>query len=362
MGSAGGTRQLRVAVVGAGLVARVVHLPLLRELDERFDVLALAEPDAGVRARVARRFAIPRTYGDHRDLIADGGLDAVLVCSPNATHARVTIDALEAGVHVLVEKPLAITLADADRIVAARDRTGLTVQVGYMKRFDPAYEAMASAIGDAGSVRHVTTTTYDPGLAAYFGGGGAPRVDPETAEQVAEAVMTSDAEDAAAFSNAFLGALVHDVNAVHGLLGRIEPALPLRVVDAGCVAGGRAATGVVELPGGARWFMAWMLLPGSGDFHEEIAVYAGDGVRSLAFPAPYLLHAPTVYTDARRAGGGRVRTAFGSWDEPYARQLVHFHECISRGVACRTPPEQARVDIELLTRLFERHVAQRAPA
>jgi predicted dehydrogenase len=351
----------RVGVIGAGLVARVVHLPLLQELHARFEVVALAEPDPRVRAQVARRFAIPRTHEDHRELIAGGGLDAVLVCAPNATHARVTVDALEAGLHVLVEKPLAITLADADRVIATRDRSGLTVQVGYMKRFDPAYEAMAGAIGEAGGVSHVTTTTYDPGLAAYFGG-GPPRVDPEAAGQVAGALATTDPEDVAAFSDAFLGALVHDVNAVHGLLERMEVALPLRVVDAGCVAGRRAATGVVELPGGARWFMAWMLLPGSGDFREEIAVYADDAVRTLAFPAPYLLHAPTVYTDARRTGGGHERTAFGSWEEPYARQLVHFHECITRGIACRTPPEQARVDLELLTRLFEAHLAQRAPA
>ena len=77
--------------------------------------------------------------------------DAVLVCSPNETHAEVVLDALAAGAHVLVEKPLCLTERDAARIVTARDRAGLVVQVGYMKRFDPAYEALLDDL--AGRVR-----------------------------------------------------------------------------------------------------------------------------------------------------------------------------------------------------------------
>jgi predicted dehydrogenase len=320
--------MVRIGVVGAGLVAHAVHLPLLRELDDRFDVVAVADPRPESRADAARRFGVPHAYADHRELLAAGALDAVLICSPNGTHAGAVLDALDAGVHVLVEKPLCLTLADADRIVAARDRTGLTVQVGYMKRFDPAYEALLADLPASVAIRHVATTTYDPELSRHFGGSGAGDGDP--------------------FSDAFLGALIHDVNAVHGVLERAGVALPLDVVDGGCAANGRTATGVVALPGGARWTLAWLLLPGAGEFREEVAVYAEDAIRTLVFPAPYVLRAPAVY----RCGAGGVRRSFRSWEEAYARQLLHFHACVSEGRACRTPPEQARADIELLTRIF----------
>jgi predicted dehydrogenase len=142
-----------LGIVGAGLVAQVAHLPELALLADRFDVVAVAEPDAGSRALVARRNGIRRAHAGWEDLLEAGGLDAVLVCSPTASHAAVTLAALDAGLHVLVEKPLCLDPADADRVVAAAgDRV---VQVGYMKRFDPAYEALLDDL--PGGLLHVVS-------------------------------------------------------------------------------------------------------------------------------------------------------------------------------------------------------------
>jgi predicted dehydrogenase len=317
-------RGLRIGVVGAGLVAQVVHLPRLAELDSRFEVVALAEPDEAVRCRVARRFGIAVACADHRELIERGAAQAVLVCSPDGTHAEIVLDALAAGLHVLVEKPLCLTTADADRIVEARDRTGLVVQVGYMKRFDPAYEALqADLADDPPEVLHVTSATYDPGLAADFGPPGA-------ADRPADVL---------------LGALVHDVNAVHGLLGASG-----RPVDGFARADRRAAGGTVVLADGVRWTLAWLRIDELGDFRQHIALYSREDVRELEFPAPYLHKAPTVYRRRTRDGASLERRG---WRESYVRQLEGFHDSVVAGAPCRTPPEQARADIELLTALRE---------
>jgi predicted dehydrogenase len=308
-------RRLRIGVVGAGLVAQVVHLPRLAELDARFEVVGLAEPDEDVRRRVAARFGIGLACADHRELIARGGAAALLVCSPDPTHAGIVLDALAARLHVLVEKPLCLTTDDADRIVAARDRAGTVVQVGYMKRFDPAYEALLAE--PPLELLHVTTATYDPGLAAEFGPPGA-------ADRPADP---------------FLGALVHDVNAVHGLVGGSG-----RAVDGFDL--GRAVGGTVVLANEVRWTLAWMRIDGLGDFGQRIVLYGSEEVRELEFPAPYLHKAPTVY---RRRTRGGATSEHRSWREAYVRQLEHFHDCVTTGAACRTPPEQAREDIELLT-------------
>ena len=128
---------LRIGVVGGGLVAQAEHLPYLASLRDRFTVAALAEPSETVRVALGERYGIQGLYADPKALVDDASLDAVVICSPAGTHAEVILAALDAGLHVFVEKPMCITLADADRIVAARDRASRVVQVGTMKRFDP---------------------------------------------------------------------------------------------------------------------------------------------------------------------------------------------------------------------------------
>ena len=334
---------VRIGVVGAGFVAQVVHLPLLRDACERFAVVALAEPDPRVRAAVAGRFGVPAAYARHDELLAAGGLDAVLVCSPNATHADVVVDALDAGCHVLVEKPLCLTVDDADRVVAARDAAGRVVQVGCMKRFDPAYEALLRDVAAAGDdLAFVSTVTVDPGLTEHFG----------------PYVSAGRAGDGDPLSDAFMGALVHDVNAVHGILETLGlPFGELLAVDGFGDRGARLAGGTAVLPNGLRWSMAWASLPSAGTFDERIELLGSHGVRRLEFPAPYLRQSPTAYTVVSRDTGGSVQRTFRSWRESYARQLEHFHACVTGGTPCRTPPEQARADIALLAALHDATLA-----
>jgi predicted dehydrogenase len=323
--------RLRIGVVGAGFVAQVVHLPLLAKRADLFALAAIADPDPVSRGAAAR-FGVRRAYASHEQLIEAGGIDAVLVCSPDATHAPVTLDALAAGLHVLVEKPL----TDANRVIAARDAAGTVVQVGCMKRFDPAYEALLDDLAATGpELLHIATLTHDPGLGAPFAPPGVRSAAPATAEQ------------------AFHGALVHDVNAVHGILDALGVATAARVIDAHARDDGSLAAGVVEVADGVRWTLAWAHLPAARTFHERIELVTSDGIRRLEFPAPYLLHAPTAYTAIR----GRETTTFGSWDEAYERQLEHFHATITAGVPCRTPPETARVDHRLLSSLHDAAMA-----
>jgi predicted dehydrogenase len=275
---------------------------------------------------------------------------------------------------VLVEKPLCITREDADRIAERAAETGRVVQVGYMKRFDPGFEALRDALARpaAGAVRHVSTFTVDPGLARAFAPSGfvpatgIPRAAAQhlavtTAAQVAAAVGSEDPADVAPFSDAFLGALVHDVNAVLGALG--DPVAEPRVLDAAAEPGVRLAAGTVELPGGARWTMAWVLAEAAGRFAEELRFVARDGVHALRFGAPYLRQAPAEYAHERADGPlGARRSSTGSYADSYTRELEHFHACVTRGEPCRTPPEQARADIALLTRMYRAVLESRVAA
>lgn len=363
------TRRIRLAVAGAGLIAQVIHLPTLDRLRDHFEVVALADPSVRVRDRVAARHGIPATQADHRSLL-ELDVDAVLVCAPNGLHAEIVLDALDAGCHVLVEKPLCLTVRDAERIVERRDETGLVVQVGYMKRFDPAYEALSAwAERRDREEQVITTLTVDPGLGRLYAPAGFIRSDdvPErtlerlsrsTASQVGAAVGVDSPEEVRIFSEAFLGALVHDVNAV---LGVMRPSA-VQVLDAWASDDASLVGGHIRLPGEVRCTMSWVLARGAERFEQRLRFAGAHGSRTLTFPPPYLRPASARLTVDEDGGTGEAAPSGASTVDAYTRELEHFHDCVTSRTTCRTPPEQARADIELLTRLFEVHLAGRVAA
>jgi predicted dehydrogenase len=357
--------QLRIGVVGCGLVAQAVHLPWLAA-DGRAEVTALADPSRAVRTALAARYGVRRTHADHRRLLEEP-LDAVVVCSPNGTHAAVVTDALDAGLDVFVEKPLCLTVADAERIAADAARRGRVVQVGYMKRFTEAYERLADElVAAAPELVRIDSVTVDPGLADRLAPHGlvratdvpravAARLEATTAEQVAEQLGTDRPDHVRMYSDAFLGALVHDVNLVHGL-----GVAGVGVLDA--FGGPELAGGTVALPGGGRWSLTWMLLPGAGPFREELRLYARDRVWTLAHPAPYLRNAPVTWSAESALGRGWEQRSGGGYRDAYDAELDHFVACVADGRACRTPPRDAVADIALLARLAAAAVGSAVPA
>jgi predicted dehydrogenase len=356
--------RVRIGVVGCGMVAQAEHLQNLLQLHDRFEIAAVADPSRIVREAMAARYGVAGVHEDYRRLLDAGGLDAVLVSAPAATHAEITLAALEAGLHVFVEKPMCITLADADRIIGARARAGTIVQVGYMKRFDPAWERMLAELPEsAHELRYVRVMCHDPEWVPIFAEGDivtsadVPRAIVEATkkaetEQVEEAVGNASPEAVFAFSDAYLGSMVHDVNVVHGLLARMGEPLPGRVADAAWWNEGRAITGSTVLANGARWDSAWIQLLDIREYQEQVAFYFRDSVRQLTFPSPWLKQAPTRYERSEADGLDRAVRVYESHREAFVRELAHFHECVTGGRECRTPPEQARLDIEVLTQMF----------
>jgi hypothetical protein len=353
-----------VGVVGGGVVAQAMHIPNLAAMPGRFTLAGLAEPSETVRTALGARYGIRGLHHDHRGLIDAGDLDAVLVASPAGTHAEVVLDALAAGLHVFVEKPMCITLEDADAIVAARDAAARVVQVGTMKRYDPAVERMLEELPDGpGELRYVSVIVNDPEFEPYFGPGDIVRGGDVPAElitatreseaaQVAAAVGSGEPDVVRAFSESFLGSLLHDLNVVHGLLERMGEPLPAEVVAGDWWNEGRAVTGAVRLANGARWDSAWIQLLDTYEYRETISLFFADSVRTLAFPSPWLRQHPTIYRRSDADGRSNAARVTTSYDESFCRELAHFHACVTDAAPCRTPPEQARLDIDVLTKMF----------
>jgi predicted dehydrogenase len=274
------------------------------------------------------------------------------------------LDALDAGLHVFVEKPMCLTLADADAIVAARDRAARVVQVGTMKRFDPAVEAMLEALPDsAAELRYGSVVVNDAEFDPFFEPGEIVRGDDipaavidatrrQEAEQVEQAVGSGDPDVVRAFSESFLGSMVHDLNVVHGALERLGEPLPAPVVGGDWWNEGRAVYGALRLRNGARIDLTWIQLLDTFEYRETIQLMFAEELHSLEFPSPWLKQHPTVYRRSRRGDRAVDSAVFTAYDEAFSRELRHFHDCVVEGTPCRTPPEGARLDIDVLTQMF----------
>jgi predicted dehydrogenase len=138
-----GTRALRVAVVGAGAFGRN-HLRVLRELQQAgqaVELVGVVDRDPVAVAAASERFGVSGFETIEACLTAVGGLDAASVCVPTVHHASAAAPLLAAGVDLLIEKPLAASLADADLILELARKHGRVVQVGHLERFNPAVTA-----------------------------------------------------------------------------------------------------------------------------------------------------------------------------------------------------------------------------
>ncbi len=177
------SRKLRVGIVGAGAIGTRSHLPGYQR-DPRTEVVALCDPNKDRARAIADEHNIPRIFTDYREMLRVAELDLVSVCTPNALHAPITITALEAGVHVLCEKPMARTGAEAQAMVSAANRTGCKLTIGFHNRFRPPSVALKAFVdgGLLGEIYYIAISMLRrsgiPGYGSWFtskemAGGGA---------------------------------------------------------------------------------------------------------------------------------------------------------------------------------------------
>lgn len=156
---AGGARRLRVGIAGIGAAGQAFITPL--QDHAAFDWVAVAEPDEALRARMQQTHGVSG-HATLTGMLEHSALDAVYVATPTPLHAEQVAQVAAAGLHVLVEKPMAATLADARRMVDAAQRAGVVLLVGHSHSFDAPIAAMRALIasGELGRVRMVHTWCY----------------------------------------------------------------------------------------------------------------------------------------------------------------------------------------------------------
>jgi UDP-N-acetylglucosamine 3-dehydrogenase len=163
--------SVRLAVVGCGAAARRIHLPALRNAGA--EVVAFASRTlASAEAAAAEWGGGGIVTDDWRKAVMSDDLEGVVLCTPNALHAEAAIAAAGAGKHVLVEKPIACTIAEADAMLDAAEQAGVVLVAAHNLRFAPPFIAMRDAVAP-GAIGDVV------GVRAAFGHGGPKNWAPE---------------------------------------------------------------------------------------------------------------------------------------------------------------------------------------
>ncbi|MEW9834255.1 Gfo/Idh/MocA family protein [Mesorhizobium marinum] len=360
--------RLRVGVIGAGTIAQVEHIPNLMALRDLFVLVGVADPSATARSFVAATWGA--SVYETPDRLLDQDLDAIVIAAPDPLHYELVMEGLERGLHVLCEKPLCYSPKEVADIIAARDKAGRIVQVGYMKRFDPSYRhALTVLPGTARSLRYISVEVNDPDAWPFIAhsrtqfGNDVPDLLKQQAankkQAQIEAIFGKPLQKLAlsGFSSAYSSALIHDVNAVHGILD-VLGVPDGEVVGGQIFANGDGGQGAVRLLGGqALWTMTHLTVPKLADYKERVAVYFDDAILELEFPSPYLNHHPTMLTVKQSDGHTLSRTHVRpGYKEAFVEELRGFHSSIIDRTPVINPPEQAARDQQLLISLTRRHL------
>jgi predicted dehydrogenase len=353
-------QRLTIGVIGCGLIAQVEHLPNLLALPDHFEVVGLVDPSAKVRQFLSERYGIA-AFATAAQLF-ERKPDCVLIATPDAYHVDLAVAALSAGINVFVEKPLCYDPADAARVARARDTAGKVVQLGYMKRFDPAYAALCELLrAQQTELKAINVEVLDPDFwpyvahrTVYFGDDVPAEAIAENGrkrlEQITAGLGFAPSPDGQkGYAGPLCSSLVHDVNLVSGALGALhqsvgEPiAAALHNGDAGVAAMARVAET------GAPITLSWHTIPKLSYYSERLAFAFEDAVFELCFPSPYLNHQPTQLIERRSTGLAYAQTLHRpSYAEAFVVELQAFHTAVASAGPSFNTVEEAAADMRLL--------------
>jgi predicted dehydrogenase len=345
---------VRIAFAGVGYMGQVAHLRNYANRDD-CQVVAIAEPRPELARKVAEAFAIPRVYYNHRELLADDGVQAVVASQPHLRNGHLAQPLLRAGKMVFIEKPMAGSLQEAEAIQQAAEASGVHVMVGLMKRHDTAVLAARDVLqglfasGELGKLTRI--------YAHCFGGDWIhdalpPLSTNETVPQDPDFAPVypawMDPDQARQFQN-YLNIMAHNINLVRFLypepltiqsaVGRRENRLQHTALLTG-------ADGVlVELAGGSVYSHQW---------EEETHFYFEKGWVKLFTPSPLNRQARgrvEIYQSKDRRTG-EYREIIPPIDWAFRRQADHFIACVRDGVEPVSSGRDTLHDMRLMEEIF----------
>src|SRR5215475_2136544 len=160
----------RVCLVGAGRAGQVHGDSLVSHIPEG-KLVAVVDPDESSREKTAARFGVDSKFSSLEEAIDRVAFEAVVITTPTFTHRELVMIAALRRKHIFCEKPMALTIEECDEMISAAEQNGVFLQLGFMRRFDPDFQAAAARIeaGEIGQPMLIRSLTHGPGLPPPWG-------------------------------------------------------------------------------------------------------------------------------------------------------------------------------------------------
>jgi myo-inositol 2-dehydrogenase/D-chiro-inositol 1-dehydrogenase len=157
------TKNLRFGVIGAGRIGKI-HAQNLATRIHGTEVVTIADVDLKAAQDLAAELHVPGAVDDYRLILADPTIEAVAICSSTDTHARIVVEAAQAGKHIFCEKPIDLQLEKIDAALEAVAKAGVKLQIGFNRRFDPNFRKVRTMVaeGKVGTPQIIRITSRDP--------------------------------------------------------------------------------------------------------------------------------------------------------------------------------------------------------
>lgn len=344
-------KRLRVAIIGCGHIAQWMHIPYLRELDDRYEIVAACDISRKLVERVADYYQIPARFTDYQEVLEQVKPDACLIATID--HYEPALHSIEAGADVLVEKPMCLLLEEAKHLTARAEQLGRVVQVGYHKRYDPNYQRGLTLMREVEQRRQLYLRCIIGPNARYnddfWPGWRFDDVAKVTPQRDKVRDVLGDVPDNFIAAYYMLGGLsTHTFSIFRGLYPEVPRVYACRIAP-----NGRSYSALMETGDGVIVTMDTGVIDVKG-FDEEMSLFGHNHVVNINFPSPYLKNAETRVKMVTMNGDERVEQHFlASNEEAYKREWKAFYESVVNGAPVVTPAQEGIMDVELNLRLLE---------
>ncbi len=350
--------SLRFAYVGCGFMAQKVHIPNFRQI-AGVQWVGLAEVRPRLAEKVAARFGIPKVYRSHREVAEDPEVQAVGVSAAFSQQAEIAADLLAAGKHVFMEKPMAVSVEQAEHLVAAGRQSGARLMVAYMKRHDDGNrigQAQVRSWANNGEVGRLTYARGHGFCGDWTNNLEAPMDGTDEPYPPAPRIKPSWLPDE--YVDRYMGYLqqyTHNLNLLRWFLGAgPEQAVGVRAVDLD--ENGMTGVAVLDI-GGVRA----VLESGGVRYHaweEHTQIYFERGWVQVFSPPLMVRNQPArvqIYDGRNR----ETREVAGPWTWAYRREAEEFVRRLETGEPFESSGEDTLQDVAAFEAIYRRWLRDR---
>lgn len=353
-------KVLNVGLIGLGEVAQVTHLPVLGLYPDRFRIHALCDISPALVKEMGAQYKVDHLYGEALELVKQPDLDVVFILNSDEYHAECAIAAADAGKHVLIEKPMCLTESEADAIIEARDRSNVTMMVGYMRRYAAPFVQAVQEIRSIGSIHYARIRDIIGPNSAFIT--PVHRVlryadIPEalTADRkgradqlLREAIGEGDGTPMSSLYRLLCGLSSHDLSAMREALG-----MPVRVIGAHRSSSNPTFLNVI-FDYGTFTVTFETGIDEQGRFDAHIEVYGSNKSVRVQYDTPYIRHLPVKLEITESTGENfAVTESRPTFKDPYRLQLEHLYDGIMNETAPKTTPEDFKQDLVLFRMIVD---------